>query len=152
MIFIIAIFARVAYHTATGNAQPNDHKYARYTDQDIQQSFQPNHTESYPVNDVETENTHGKPVDCADDGQDKRDNGKYVKGLFQNDTSLCFCNASICSCKNNIRENLRGVRAVIIRVATEPKTTADFATKNENAMTFYSAISIYTLQLPFGEI
>lgn len=65
-IFVVALLLGVTYHTTAGNAQPNNHKHARHSDQNVQQSFQPNHAERNPIYDVETENTYRQPVDCAD--------------------------------------------------------------------------------------
>ena len=106
-ILVVSVRRVGIHHFETGYAQPYYHKYARYAYQDIQQSFQPYHTEGNETYEVESENTYGKPVKRADNGKYKRNNRKNVKCLFQSINLLVSCTVSISNRKIIIRAKIR---------------------------------------------
>ena len=82
-IFVIAVGCVLFNHVETRYAQPNNHIDAGDTNQDVQKSFNPRHTEGNPSYTVEAEDSDCKPVKCANNGQNKRNNRKHVESLFQ---------------------------------------------------------------------
>ncbi len=82
-VLVISVTGLVLYHIEARDTKPHDHIDSRNTDQNVQQSFYPRHTEGDPVYKIETENTDQKPVDCTYNCQDKRNHRKNVESLFQ---------------------------------------------------------------------